>query len=50
MGNVSDWFDARSHRIDETLIEHIAAASAAGKTPAEILAAIPKRRKAEKIN
>jgi HNH endonuclease/NUMOD4 motif len=49
-GNVRDWFDARSHRIDETLIEHIAAASATGKTPAEILAALPKRRKAEKIN
>jgi hypothetical protein len=49
-GNISDWFDARSHRIDDKLIEHIAAASAAGKTPAEILAALRKGRKAEKIN
>jgi len=43
-GNVQDWFNGRPHKIDEALVAKIAAEVAAGKSPAEILAALPGKR------
>jgi len=47
-GNIQDWFDARNHRVDAKLIEHITRETATGKTPSEILTALPKKRKPRK--
>lgn len=46
--NISDWFDRRRIVIGVDTIEMIIAAAASGKTPAEILALLPKRRKKSK--
>lgn len=46
--NISDWFDRRRIVIGIDTIEMIIAAAASGKTPAEILALLPKRRKKSK--
>src|ERR1700748_560309 len=47
-GNVQDWFDRRRLVVNASTIEAILAAGASGKSPAEILAALPKQRKARK--
>ena len=49
-GNIRNWFDARSRRVDARLIEQIIAAGTSGKTPSEILAALTKRREAERTS
>lgn len=46
--NVTDWFDRRRVVVSADTIETIGAALAAGKSPAEILAALPKRRRKSK--
>lgn len=45
--NVQDWFDRRRVVISADTIEAIAAAVAAGKTPDEILATLPRKRKSK---
>lgn len=47
-GNVRDWFDRRRVVIGTDTIETIAAALATGKSPAEILASLPRKRKPRK--
>lgn len=47
-GNVQDWFDRRRLVVNADTIEAILAAGASGKSPAEILAALPRQRKARK--
>lgn len=47
-GNVQDWFDRRRLVVNADTIAAIVAATAAGKSPAEILAALPQKRKARK--
>lgn len=47
-GNVQDWFDRRRVVVSADMIETILAASATGKTPSEILAALPRKRKPRK--
>ena len=44
-GNVQDWFDRRRVAVGVDTIEFIQAAHAAGKSTAEILAALPRRTK-----
>ena len=46
--NVQDWFDRRRLVVNTETIAAILAAGEAGKSPAEILAALPKKRKAKK--
>jgi len=46
--NISDWFDRRRVVVSTDTIESIGAALALGKTPAEILAALPKRTRINK--
>ena len=46
--NISDWFDRRRLVMSADTIETILAAHATGKSPAEILAALPRRQKAKK--
>lgn len=46
-GNVQDWFDRRRVTVSAKTIETIAAALSEGKSPAEILAALPRKRKGE---
>ena len=48
VGNVQDWFDRRRLVIGADTIASIGAAIAAGKSPAEILAALPRRQKTKK--
>lgn len=47
-GNIQDWFDRRRLVVGTDTIEKIVAAAAAGLNPAEILAALPRKRKARK--
>lgn len=47
-GNVQDWFDRRRVEVSAATIETIIAAHQSGKTPAEILAALPRQRKLRK--
>ena len=46
--NIRDWFDRRRIVIDAAIVEMIGRAWVAGKSPAEILAALPRRQKAKK--
>lgn len=48
-GNIQDWFNRRRVVVSTDTITQIAKAIAAGHTPAEILAALPRKRKAGKI-
>lgn len=45
--NVQDWYDRRRVTVSTKTIETIAAALSEGKSPAEILAALPRKRKGE---
>jgi NUMOD4 motif/HNH endonuclease len=47
-GNIQDWFDRRRVVVSTDTIERVLAAAASGKTPAEILASLPKKRKMRK--
>lgn len=47
-GNIRDWFDRRRIVVSVDTIETIIAAHKSGKTPAEILAALPRRLKGER--
>lgn len=47
-GNIRDWFDRRRVVISTDTIKRVLSASAAGKTPAEILASLPRKRKIRK--